>query len=143
MCVCVCLCVRVCVCACMCMHVWGRGRSLLGHGMLVVCVPVKPLLIVFSHNVNHMLAEELDRSQAMAVVSISTPSLMTAIGPASSHNTTCRYRTLNNSLPKNERKVSHSTSLPMERYVSGRPLTEFLGGTSAADRGGTAGRLYM
>ena len=33
----------------------------MGHGLLVVCVPVEPLLIVFSHNVNHTLAEELDK----------------------------------------------------------------------------------
>ena len=37
--------------------------GLMGHRMLVVGVPVKPLLIVFSHNVNHTLAEELDKRQ--------------------------------------------------------------------------------
>lgn len=41
------------------------GGGLMGHRVLVVCVPVEPFLIVFSYNVDHTLAEELDKSQKM------------------------------------------------------------------------------
>lgn len=48
---------------CVCGGVLEGVGGLLGHRMLVVGVPVEPLLIVFSHNVNHTLAEELEKRQ--------------------------------------------------------------------------------
>ena len=51
---------------CVCGVMLGGG-GLISHRVLVlvVCVPVEPFLIVFSYNVDHTLAEELDKKQKM------------------------------------------------------------------------------
>ena len=54
----------------------AREADLLGPGVLGKSVPVKPLLIVLGHNVDHMLSEELLREQSRCmIVTITTTSV--------------------------------------------------------------------